>query len=151
MSPDRAREGFLTELSNAARKTRTLFDLHLRRRGLTLARTRALLHLSRHPVGNQTELASVLEIENPTVVRLIDGMESQGLIQRSVRDGDRRAKDISLTDSGRRHVDEIDKISAGLSSALLWNIDDDELATAADVLRRIVRNIENLGEMQKTA
>src|SRR5260221_11274756 len=104
----------VTELSTASRKMRTLFDSFLRQRGLTLARARALIHLSRNPGLNQTELANILEIECPTVGRLLDGMEKQGLIERQAIDGDRRGPQIAVPPPAPRPGQEI----AGDSRAL---------------------------------
>lgn len=133
---------FLTELSTAGRKLRTLFDRLVRQRGLTLSRARALLHLSRCPAINQTELASLLEVEGPTVVRLLDGMEKNGLIERSAIDGDRRAKQISLTPAAQHQVEEIEEISGEIGRDVLREIDPAELEIAIRVLRQMIRNME---------
>ncbi len=71
------RAEFLEELSVTSRKLRTLFDAQVRARGLTLARARTLIHLSRKDGMTQTELAEILEVEGPTLVRLLDGLEAQ--------------------------------------------------------------------------
>lgn len=133
---------FLTELSTASRKLRTLFDGLVRQRDLTLSRARALLHLSRCPAINQTELANLLEVEGPTVVRLLDGMEKNGLIERSAIDGDRRAKQISLTPVARHQVEEIEEISGQIGRDVLREIDPTELEIAIRVLRQMIRNME---------
>lgn len=88
------------DLSLASRKMRNLFDALVRERGLTLARARALLLLAETRTWTQRELAEELEIEQPTVVRLLDGMEKQGLIVRQPVAGDRRANHIKLTAIG---------------------------------------------------
>lgn len=136
------RAEFATELSTASRRMRTLFDGLVRERGLTLSRARALLYLSRHPDVNQTELAALLEIEHPTVVRLLDGLEKQGLIQRNAVEGDRRAKRITLTAAAHAQVDEIDGIIADLRGVMLHGIGRDQLHTAIEVLRQAGRNID---------
>jgi len=138
------RTDFAMELSTAGRKMRTVFDALVRERGLTLSRARALLLLSRHPAMNQTELASALEIEKPTVVRLLDGLEKQGLIARSAVDGDRRAKQLTLTRAASEQVEELEAIGEHLRSTMLRGIDEADLAVAADVLRRLIRNIETM-------
>ncbi len=140
--PPTLRAGFLTELSVAGRKMRTLFDGVVRERGLNLARARLLLQIGRNEKVNQTELAALMELEHPTIVRLLDGLEKQGLILRCAVDGDRRAKQVALTDAGRAEVAWLDDVVAAMRDALLHEIDDQDLAVAARVLGRIIRAIE---------
>ncbi|MBC9207627.1 MarR family transcriptional regulator [Roseomonas aerophila] len=142
MPPSTLRSGFLTELSVAGRKMRTLFDGVVRERGLNLARARLMLQLGKHEPVNQTELAAMLELEHPTIVRLLDGLEKQDLILRSAVDGDRRAKQVTLTAPGRAQAAQLDDLVAALRDTLLHDITEEELAVASRVLGRIIRNIE---------
>jgi MarR family transcriptional regulator for hemolysin len=136
------RVGFLTELSVAGRKMRTLFDALVRQKGLNLSRARLLLQLAKGEAVTQTELAARLELEHPTIVRLLDGLEKQGLILRSVVDGDRRAKQVSLTPVAREEVAALDATVGAMRGALLHDISEEELAVASRVLAKLVRNIE---------
>jgi MarR family transcriptional regulator for hemolysin len=142
MLPSTLRSGFLTELSVAGRKMRTLFDGVVRERGLNLARARLMLQLGKHEPVNQTELAAMLELEHPTIVRLLDGLEKQDLVLRSAVDGDRRAKQVTLTAAGRAQAAQLDELVAALRDTLLHDISEEELAVASRVLGRIIHNIE---------
>ncbi|MBE9605185.1 MarR family transcriptional regulator [Acetobacteraceae bacterium H6797] len=145
-SPIAARQTFLTDLSVAGRKLRTLFDGKMKERGLTLSRARALLHLSTCEAVSQTELASVLDIEQPTLVRLLDGLEKQGLIERKAVDGDRRAKQICLTDKSQQQVAEIQEIVDQMRETLLTDMTEEELTVAGRVLNLLIRRIETTAE-----
>lgn len=134
---------FASELSIASRKMHTRFDAMVKERGLTLSRARALRYLSRHDAVNQTELASVLEIEGSTMVRLLDGLEEQGLVERKAVDGDRRAKQIFLTAAAAAQVEELEAIIEVLHDAMFAGLDGSDLRSAIEVLRRINRNIES--------
>jgi MarR family transcriptional regulator for hemolysin len=134
---------FASELSIASRKMHTRFAAMVKERGLTLARARALRYLSRHAPVNQTELAAVLEIEGSTVVRLLDGLEEQGLVERKAVDGDRRAKQIFLTAAADAQLEELEAIVGVLHDAMFAGLDGGELRAAIEVLRRINRNIES--------
>lgn len=133
---------FATDLSTAARKMRNVFDAYVRQHGLTLSRARAILHLSRPRSWNQSELAEVMDLEQPSVVRLLDGLEKQGLIRRVSVEGDKRVKQIELTDLAATHVREIEDITNSVRTALLAGIDPKALAVASDVLREFLRNAE---------
>jgi len=133
---------FTMELSTAARKMRNLFDSRVRERGLTLARARLLLLLAQPRDWNQRELADALEIEHPSVVRLLDGLEKQGLIYRAAVEGDRRAKRIELTDEAQSQVRELQEITRSIRSDLLQRIDRPTLGAALSVLQEISQTVE---------
>ncbi|MDF1631821.1 MarR family transcriptional regulator [Mycoplana sp. MJR14] len=137
MLPTNPRDVVLEELSRAGRKMRALFDARVRARGVTLSRARTLLILRRTPRLNQRELAEELDIETPTLVRLLDGMEKQGFIERRHVEGDRRAKQIVLTPEGEKAADEMVALAQDLRRDLLAEISDKDIATAVRVLQQI--------------
>lgn len=139
------RSDFATELSTTSRKMHTLFDGMAKERGLTLSRARALRYLSQHSPVNQTELAAVLEIEGSTMVRLLDGLEEQGLVERNAVDGDRRAKQVTLTAAAAGQLEELDAIIGVLHEAMFQGLEEGELEAGVALLRRISRNIGNRG------
>lgn len=133
---------FTMGLSTAARKMRNLFDSRVRERGLTLARARVLLLLAEQRNWNQRELADALEIEHPSVVRLLDGLEKQGLIYRVVVEGDRRAKRIELTSEAQAQVKQLQGITQAIRAELLQRVDRNSLETALTVLQEISQTVE---------
>jgi MarR family transcriptional regulator for hemolysin len=133
---------FIVSLSTSSRKMQTAFDSLLRQKGLTLARARAMLHIARNPGVGQSELAKFLAIESPTLVRLLDGLEKQGLIRRSTIEGDRRAKQLSLTELAQGDVRQIEDLTKVVGSFMLRGVEADELAIAVRVLDRVFENIE---------
>lgn len=133
---------FTMGLSTAARKMRNLFDSRVRERGLTLARARVLLLLAEQRDWNQRELADALEIEHPSVVRLLDGLEKQGLIYRAAVEGDRRAKRIELTDEAQAQARQLQEITQAIRGELLQRIDPKALETALTVLQEISHTVE---------
>ncbi len=137
---------FVDELTKASRKLRTLFDARVKTLGLTLARARTLLLLQRLGVLNQRELAEELEIETPTMVRLLDGLEAQGFIERQAVEGDRRAKQIVMTPVGAELAKKVDHLAQALRAEYIGHIDETELLTAIKVLRAVSRNIGDLIE-----
>ncbi|GLU27217.1 MULTISPECIES: MarR family winged helix-turn-helix transcriptional regulator [Brucella/Ochrobactrum group] len=133
---------FTMGLSTAARKMRNLFDSRVRERGLTLARARVLLLLAEKRDWNQRELADALEVEHPSVVRLLDGLEKQQLIYRAAVEGDRRAKRIELTEEAQAQVKQLQEITQGIRAELLQKIDQKSLETALTVLQEISQTVE---------
>jgi MarR family transcriptional regulator for hemolysin len=138
-------EAFGAELRRVFFRWRSHFDAALRASGQTLARARALAVLSPEREGLlQRDLALALSIEHPTLVRLLDGLEQQGLVTRLPAPGDRRANRVALTPQAGPVADEVVDISARLRDRVLEGIDDTALATALQVLRAISANLDAL-------
>lgn len=132
---------FVDELVRINRKMRNMFDDRARAQGLTLPRARLLLHLARHGAATQSELAQALEIEQPTMVKLVDGLEAKGLVKRCTVEGDRRAKRIELTDAAQEGASNILHFVSELREQVLEGVDEADLLTATRVLKRISRNM----------
>ncbi|MEO8717506.1 MAG: MarR family transcriptional regulator [Burkholderiales bacterium] len=88
--------GFL--LNDVARLMRTTYDRRIRKLGLTRAQWWVLTHLFRGDGVSQTELAEILEIEKPTLGRLLDRLEAKRWVRREHDARDRRIWRVHLTD-----------------------------------------------------
>ncbi|MBP1874447.1 Transcriptional regulator SlyA [Ensifer adhaerens] len=133
-------------LAMVNRKLRAVFDARVKERGLTLSRARALFALTKKDGLNQRELADELDIETPTIVRLLDGMEKQGFIERRVEASDRRAKQVHMTELGRTIADEILRLADEIRAEVLLGVDADEVAAALKVVRTIADNVQSLAK-----
>ncbi|MBQ0823782.1 MarR family transcriptional regulator [Microvirga sp. HBU67558] len=140
-----AKAAFSEEIWKVSRKMRTLFDARVRAKGLTLARARALMLLGRNGCMTQTELADLLEIEGPTLVPLLDSLEKQALIERRPVAGDRRAKQIALTEAGQEQAAYVNILVQEFRSDVLKETSEDDLKAALRVFHAMVRNIESAG------
>lgn len=142
-------EQLFDELAAFNRRLRMLFDARARASGLTLSRARALFALARRGALNQTDLAQELEIETPTLVRLLDGMENKGLIERRVEDGDRRVKQIHMTATGQAVGADMNALANGLRDTLLAEIPKADLEAALRVMQQLNRCIQTLGSQEQ--
>src|SRR5579862_3888682 len=107
-------------ISRIARRLRQAVDMELRAYGLTEATWRPLVYVARLGAGvRQKELATALGIEGPSLVRLLDGLERRGLIERREDDADRRARGIHLTAAGRALQRRVAKVSGAVQRRLL--------------------------------
>lgn len=141
MSATDPHERLLDDLSRVQRKMRALFDARVKERGLTLPRARALLILGRGVNLNQRELADELDIETPTLVRLLDGMEKQGFIERQSVEGDRRAKQIVMTPRGAKVAGEVLDLARTLRADVLKSISANDMSTTVKVFATMSNNI----------
>ncbi|MNQ16009.1 Transcriptional regulator SlyA [compost metagenome] len=141
--PDQHR--FAMQLAQMSRAWRAELDRRLLGMGLSQARWLVLLHLSRfEELPTQRELAKSVGVEGPTLARLLDSLEAQGLIQRMAVAEDRRAKKIALCPPARPLIEKIENISSQLRQELFAGIDDEELRRCQQVHARILANLEHL-------
>ncbi|WP_082652682.1 MarR family winged helix-turn-helix transcriptional regulator [Aureimonas sp. AU12] len=128
---------FTETLVKTGRKLRTRFNAEVVRHGLTYPRARALAVLAGRGPLRQGELAGELELEGPTVVRLLDGMEKLGLVERRSVDGDRRAKQVALTAHGHEQAALVSAISARIRDVVLARSEVSDITAALGVLAEI--------------
>ncbi len=137
-----AKATFFDEMWKVSRRLRTLFDARVRAEGMTLARARTLIHLGKKDCMTQTELAEALDIEGPSLVPLLDGLEKQGLTERRPVDGDRRAKQIALTEAGQEQAAHVDMLVREFRKGAMRNVSEADLEAAIRVFQAISLNIE---------
>jgi MarR family transcriptional regulator for hemolysin len=133
---------FVEELGKSYRKIRTLFDARIKMRGLTLSRARLLLLLAKEDGMTQSQLAGALDMEQPSIVGLVDALEDTGFVARCAVEGDRRAKGVCLTPSARVKVRELEGFAAHVREEALKGVSSRDLAVALKVLRQMTANIE---------
>ena len=115
-----------------------MLDEELSGYGLTDATWRPLFHLGRLGDGiRQTELAEALGIQGPSLVRLLDNLERDGLILRREDRGDRRAKSLVMTESGRRAYLQVKAVTEQVADRLLDGADADDVAAAMRVFAHL--------------
>src|ERR1700677_4830144 len=112
------RDGFASLIAQVGRQWRRAVDRRLQPFGLTEATWLPLIHLARAPVPmRQKDLAASLVLDGSSVVRLLDALETSGLIERRGESADRRAKIISLTSHGLSIIDQVEAVSTEVRNA----------------------------------
>jgi MarR family transcriptional regulator for hemolysin len=116
-------------IARLARRLRQAVDAELGAYGLTEATWRPLVYVARLGAGvRQKELATALGIEGPSLVRLLDGLERRGLIERRADGTDRRARGIYLTPAGRALERRVAKVSNAVQRRVLADVAPADLA-----------------------
>ncbi|CAI3787631.1 Transcriptional regulator SlyA [Pseudomonas sp. MM227] len=134
---------FGMQLAHMSRGWRAELDRRLAGLGLSQARWLVLLHLARFgEAPTQRELAQSVGVEGPTLARLLDSLEAQGLVERQAVVEDRRAKKITLCAPARPLIEQIETIANALRAELFMGVDEEELSTAMRVHSRILANLE---------
>jgi MarR family transcriptional regulator for hemolysin len=124
-------------------------DQALSDHGLSYATAIPLLVLSRQGENvRQGVLADELGIEGPSLVRLIDLLQAEGLVERREDPTDRRAKTLHLTKAGAAKVEETNRILRRVRTSLLRDIGPEELAITFETLQRIEQRASRLHDVK---
>ncbi len=134
---------FGMQLAQMSRGWRAELDRRLAGLGLSQARWLVLLHLARfEEAPTQRELAQSVGVEGPTLARLLDSLENQGLVQRQSVMEDRRAKKIVLCAPALPLIEQIETIATQLRHELFEGVDEADLKVCMRVHGHILGNLE---------
>lgn len=131
--------GFI--LHDVARLLRKTYDRRVRELGLTRSQLWVLTHLYRSNGVTQSELADILEVERPTLGRLLDRLEAKGWIERRPDGRDRRAKRVFLTEAVEPPMRELRGVAAEVRSDALSGLSSAEQDRFVDTLLTIKGNL----------
>ncbi|MGJ4950155.1 MarR family winged helix-turn-helix transcriptional regulator [Bradyrhizobium sp. HKCCYLS20291] len=145
MSLDQRRQ-LVTQLVESSRILRNYIDHRAKQRGTTRAQWVVLFRLRAQEGLSQVDLAEVLELQPISLVRLLDRLVEQGLLERRHDPRDRRANRVYLTAAGRKLVDDLDELRDAIAGDVLRGIPDDVVATSLATLREIKERIKALSD-----
>ncbi|MXP42583.1 MarR family transcriptional regulator [Altererythrobacter soli] len=86
-----------------------------------------------------SELCKRVHVQWPTMVRLIEAMERDGLIRREDHPDDKRSRYIYLTAAGEDVIARVQPVLDNERSAVFGALSDAELKTAQAILEKIYR------------
>ena len=100
-------------LHAVARLIRRRFERSVRQAGLPITRLQAalLIRIARNTGVSQTAAATDLDIEPIALVRMLDRLAEEGLVERRAHPTDRRVRTLWLTPHGWQVVDRIIEIN----------------------------------------
>jgi DNA-binding MarR family transcriptional regulator len=131
--------GFL--LSDVSRSMRRAFKDRIEGSSLTLAQSRALVHISRQEGIRQVDLAEVLEIQPITLARLIDQLARAGVVERRSDPADRRVFRLFLTPAAVPQLAAIHQVADAIRDQALRNLTPLEAETIHQGLRKMRDNL----------
>jgi DNA-binding MarR family transcriptional regulator len=133
--------GFI--LHDVARLMRNTYDRRMRALGLTRSQWWVMTHLYRNDGLTQSELADILEIEKPTLGRLLDRLEVKGWVRREEHAEDRRAKRVFLTEEVGPAMKTMRAAAADLRRDALAGLTEKDQEHFVDTLLAVKANLSN--------
>jgi MarR family transcriptional regulator for hemolysin len=130
-------------LGRLTRRWKANLDERLKFTGLTQARWHAMIALSKagEPI-TQRELAERISVEPSTLVRHLDALAAQGLVERIPEPGDRRANLVHLTEAAGPLIGQITEIADTLRHELVEGIPPADIAACVRVLSTMADRLE---------
>jgi DNA-binding MarR family transcriptional regulator len=92
----------------------------------------------------QSDLARLISIEGPTLVRMLDLLAQEGLIERKQSETDRRVTTNRITPKGSQTIADIMEVTNQLRREVLKDIPADELEAGLKVLAKIILRINEM-------
>lgn len=130
MSNKSLRESFGLRFFMMARRWQRALDRHLDMAGLTDATWRPLVHLEDSGGGiTQKELAARVGVDTSSLVRVLDILEGDGLIERRRDERDGRANLLYLTEAGIVREAAIHKLLRDAENIALAKLSDQDVET----------------------
>ena len=114
------------------------FHERLRPHGLDVAEWRILATLSDGDGLLVGELAASVLFQQPTLTKMVDRMEAEGLVERRRSDSDRRKVRVFITAAGRRKVRRVLSAAKSHEAEVLGGYTAEESEALKTVLRTLI-------------
>ena len=127
------------------RMHRAAIESRVKQLGIHRSQHIILMYLSkRETPPTQAEIAKDFEISPAAVTVTLKKLESANLVERFTQSDNCRAKDIIITEEGRRIVAESEKIFSEVDKAMFGGITDDELIVFNKCMQKMTKNMKAL-------
>lgn len=136
-----ARPGFL--LRRAHQISAAVFEDECRAVGLTPAQFGVMTILRATPGLDQSSLARALGFDKVTVLRVLRGLESRGLVERSQAPASRRNLSIALSPAGRSLLEQAQVPAEKAYRRLLAPLDAGQQAQLVELLQLLTSGLED--------
>lgn len=111
---------------------------------LPLGSTRALLAVENRNARTPGQIAEILGVSRTTATGVIDRLEDEGLLTRSIDPHDRRCFVLHVTEQGRALIREIDQFRRDQLELALAAIDTSSLSALATGLGALVQQVQSI-------
>lgn len=103
----------------------------------------ALYYIRNYNMITQKQLADKMSLKEPSVVRLLDKMETLGWVNRINGESDKRIKFLNLTDRGQKIETDMLDVAEKFKEDVLNGISVEELDYFKSTLSKMLNNIES--------
>lgn len=138
------------QLAMTHKAVRAEFEARLAAVGGSLSTFIVLRSAEEHGLS-QREIAERIGVEGPTLVRHLDRLEKEGLIERQRDAADRRVTRILVTEAGQRHHLHLAMVAADMETQMRSLLGDGQYEQLGEVLEAVQGHIAQLATNRKRA
>ncbi len=133
--------GFLVQ--DVSRLQKRHFERRARQTGLPITRRQAavLIHVSRREGVSQAEIAGMLDMEPIALVRMLDKLCEERLVERRPHPTDRRVRTLWLTEAAQPVLERILRINQEVQAEAFVGLDPAAREALIDVLALVKENL----------
>lgn len=128
---------FIGSIGALRRELRRIYDRQLAPSGLSLAYAWPVVLIAEHAGMRQRELAERLDVEGPTLVRLLHQLTAMGLVTRRQDPHDQRANSLHLTPAGQAMAKRVRRTIDTVRARLLEEVSDRDLTDSLQVFETL--------------
>jgi len=136
------RLGFL--IHDCARLRRLVLDEKFKPLHITRSQAWLLAYLSRSDGAPQSALAEQMSLGNVALGRLIDRLETRGLLERRTEPTDRRVNNIYLTQAGKKVIVQMRRLTLEANESILRDIEFADVKETAQLLTLLCSNLKEM-------
>lgn len=129
--------GFL--LSKSAQAVVTAVDVEIAQFSVTSKHYGVMLMLAQQDGMQQAEVGEKLKIDRSTMVKLVDALEKQNLVERHRDPNDRRAYALSLSEKGKNILPEISQQVIDSEQVWLSKLEPEEIKQLFKILLKLLQ------------
>jgi DNA-binding MarR family transcriptional regulator len=138
-------------LKDVSRRYTARFERHAAEVSLTLTQCKVLLYLSKNEGASQIRLCELTETEPMMMVRILDRMGADKLLERRPDPADRRARRLYLTRKAAVVLAQIERIMEVTRNEIFAGVSKADREAFLKVLERIHANACALDEVPRVA
>lgn len=151
MKKNDSRRDAALRIVETSRLLRALVEQRLRPYGMTRAQFATLSRLDAQDGLAQHEVADALEVQPIAMVRLVDQLSAEGLVERRNDPADRRVNRLFITARGRARITELEGFKTALGAELFEGIGEDDIRQALSTLDRLHANLKSIQAVDAAA
>lgn len=144
MQKNDTRRDAALRIVETSRLLRSLVEQRLKPYGMTRAQYATLSRLERQDGQAQHEVADALEVQPIAMVRLVDQLSAEGLVERRSDPNDRRVNRLFITSQGRERLEALEDFKTDLGAELFHGIGEAAIRQALGMLDRLHANLKSI-------
>ena len=132
---------FITGKASTALARRLQKNFKLAGIEITIEQWSVLYHLWKQDGLSQQQLCDATFRDKPSITRLVDNLEKQGLVKRMANKNDRRVNRICITPEAQKLQDQTMDVANQTLNEALAGVSNGQIEVAKEVLQRVYDNL----------